>query len=214
METFQFYSKLDLTILLGRKAKNVPELLESIKSVPDSSIYYHTHKFLQRHHYLSTAPSNDFAYWTGKILNRSLLGERLSSIDIVQFHSLSELRKQLIEIIESHLQITESDITPCPPGNEFHFMASQVFAFPNNYIASNLSELREHLEHISADAIYHHFFDVKLRSDNDENDFSNWFRKIGKPELAEAVKRLDPYAYSLEGLRKRLIVLVRAYDTN
>ncbi|HTR80235.1 MAG TPA: DUF5752 family protein, partial [Bacteroidota bacterium] len=74
MEAFHFFSKLDQTILLGKKASNLTELLDGLRTVPGSSIYYHTHRFLQQHNYLSPEPPNDFAYWVTGVLNDTVLG--------------------------------------------------------------------------------------------------------------------------------------------
>ena len=68
-DEFRFNTKLDQTILLGKKARNLAELLGGLRTAPDASIYFHTHKFLQQHHYLSPEPPNDFGYWVTNILN-------------------------------------------------------------------------------------------------------------------------------------------------
>ncbi len=60
---FQFYTRLQLSELTGLKASTLPELLTHIRAVPTSCIYYHTHRYLQQHQYLSPEPPNDFAYW-------------------------------------------------------------------------------------------------------------------------------------------------------
>jgi hypothetical protein len=62
MDAFQFFTKLDQTLLLGLGAKTVEELLNGIRTVQDSSIYFHTHRFLQQHHFLSPEPPKDFTY--------------------------------------------------------------------------------------------------------------------------------------------------------
>ena len=213
MNEFQFRTKLDQTLLLGIKAKNAEELLEGIRVVPKSSIYYHTHRFLQQHHYLSPEPPNDFAYWISEVVNDALLGEKLSSIDIVQFHSIGDLRKRLEELITSHLAAVENTVD-CPRGEEFHFMASQTFAFSVPYVAHDLSEFRDILQRVSIASIYYHMFDATLRLEAGENDFSKWFRALGKSQLAEEVKRVDPYTHTLEGLRKRILVMVKKHDTH
>ena len=96
MTDFHFYVKFDQTLLLGQRAKNVPELLEGIRRVPESCIYYHTHRFLQQHHYLSPEPPNDFAYWVTEVLGDKVLGEQLSSVDTIQFESISALRDRFV----------------------------------------------------------------------------------------------------------------------
>src|SRR5216684_1005798 len=93
---FHFKTKFDQTILLGKKAKTIPELLDHLRVVPEASIYHHTHRFLQQHHYLSPEPPNDFAYWVITVLSEDALGELLSSIDIIQFQRIDDLRKSIV----------------------------------------------------------------------------------------------------------------------
>lgn len=207
---FRFKTKLDLTILLGKKATNVPSLLEGIRAIPDASIYYHTHKFLQQHHYLSPEPPNDFAYWVTNVLNEASLGERLSSIDIIQFHTIGELRNRFIGIIDDYRR-ESARVVESPSGEEFYFMASQTFVLETPYTARTLEEFVRSLKEVTIQSLYFHMFDSRLRLEHEENDFSVWFRKMGEVRLAEAVRRLDPYTQTLEGLRKRIIQLTEQY---
>jgi uncharacterized protein DUF5752 len=207
---FRFNTKLDQTILLGTKAKNIPELLNGLRSAPDASIYFHTHKFLQQHHYLSPEPPNDFAYWVTSILNEAALGERLSSIDIIQFDKISRLRKRFVEIIEDYLETSHRSVD-APAGQEFFFMSAQTFVFATPYVALNLTEFKEILRKVSIHSLYYHVFDAALRLKQGENDFSVWFRRMGEPSLADEVLRLNPYTYTLESLRQKLIHLVGQY---
>lgn len=213
MNEFYFNTKLDQTIVLGRRAKNLPELFAGIKTVPEASIYYHTHKFLQQHHFLSPEPPNDFAYWITDVLNKARLGEIMSSVDIVQFPTLEQLRNRFVEILEEHLE-HEEKLSTAPAGQEFHFMSSRTFVLKTDHVAHSLSEFSDVLKRVSVNSLYYHIFDAKLRLERGENDFSRWFRDLGKPELADKVARLDPYTYTLEGLRSRIIQLVEQYDTH
>ena len=197
--------------MFGTKAQNAAELLDGIRKVPESSIYYHTHRFLQQHHYLSPEPPNDFAYWTTEVLNNALLGEMLSSVDIIQFHNIADLRRAFTDIMGSYLD-KGGDSNHCPPGEDFYFMASQTFALRTVYVAHSLSEFAEALQRVSISSLYYHMFDAKLRLEQNENDFSRWFKELGHQQLAEEVKRLDPYTHTLEGLRKRLLVMVKQHD--
>jgi hypothetical protein len=213
MSEFHFKTKLDQTLLLGIRARTVPELLDGITRAPDSSIYFHTHKFLHQHHYLSPEPPNDFAYWITEVLNDAKLGEALSSVDVIQYHTLANLRKVFIELLSAHA--THADRTAhAPQGEEFHFMASRLFVLGTPYVARTLSEFKEMLRLLSINSLYYHIFDARLRLEREENDFSRWFRDQGKPVLADEVARLDPYTSTLEGLRIRIIRLVERYDTN
>jgi hypothetical protein len=210
MSTFQFMTKSDLTLLLGRKAKNAAQLSAGVREVPAMSVYYHTHRFLQQHHYLSPEPPNDFAYWVTNVLNDDVLGERLASIDIMQFVSIEEIRQRVLSILEEYLQTAERKID-CPRGEEFHFMSCQTFAFPTPYVATSLSEFRDMLAKISINSIYYHMFDAHMRPELGNNDFSIWIRDCGYPVLATSIQALDPYSHTLEGLRKAVTRLVEDY---
>ena len=213
MEAFHFVTKLDQTLLLGLQAKTIPELLTGVRSVPDSSIYFHTHRFLQQHHFLSPEPPNDFAYWVTNVLGDDALAERLWSVDTVRFAGISGLREKLIAILESYIETSKRDIE-CVSGGEFYFMACKTFVFPNGYVAHTLTEFAEYLSKVSISSIYFHVFDAKLRLKTGENDFSRWFLDLGQTALANETKRLDPYSYTLDGLRRQIVALVKKYDSH
>lgn len=210
MAAFHFFSKLDLTMLLGKKAKNIAELLEGVRQIPATSIYYHTHRFLHQHHYLSPEPPNDFAFWTTNVMNDVVLGEKLWSVDIIQYQTVEQLRVRFIEVMEAYVQSTSRSFD-CMPGHEFHFMASQTFVFPTPYTAETLQDFKETLRRVSINSLYYHMFDSKLRLGKNENDFSRWCGDLGYEKLSDHLQKLDPYSHSLEGLRKRIIFLVDKY---
>jgi Family of unknown function (DUF5752) len=202
---FHFYTRLNLPVLLGLKARNVPDLLAGIETVPGSSIYYHTHRFLQQHHYLSPEPPNDFAFWVTGSLGLDPLGERLASVDTVKFRTITALRDKFIDILRAALLEPRIPLFESPPGEEFHFLACRTFILPTRRSARNLAEFLEILRTISINSIYFHMFEARLRLERGENDFSNWFEAIGQKGIAAEVARLDPYTMTLEGLRKILI---------
>ena len=208
---FHFKTKFDQTILLGKKARRTSELLEHIKTVPASSIYYHTHKFLQQHHYLSPEPPNDFAYWVSTVLSEDALGEALSSVDAIQFRRIDDLRQSIVDVIERYLAATTRNVE-APAGEEFYFMALKTFVLPTPYTAHTLGDFKSLLKLTSIQSLYYHIFDARLRLDQGENDFSIFFRKLGQDELAEKILRLDPYTHTLEGLKQKIIRLVEQYD--
>jgi len=210
MSEFYFSTKLDQAILLGMRARNIPELLAGIQTVPESSIYYHTHRYLRQHHFLSPEPPNDFAYWITEVLNEDQLAERVSSVDIIQFKSLEALRNEFIDILQAHLELSER-VPSAPAGEEFHFIAARTYVLHTPYIAHDIGEFAALLKNVSVGSLYYHIFEAKLRLEQGENDFSRWFRDQGKTELADRVARLDPYTYTLEGLRNKLIQLVETY---
>ncbi len=207
MEPFVFYTRLHLTIILGRKAKNMIELLEGIKQVPGSSIYYHTHKFLQQHHYLSPEPPNDFAFWITNILQEKLLGEQFASVDIIQYKSIADLRKKFIELIENYLK-TNKQLRDAPPGNEFQFLKSQSFVLQTKQRSGNLMEFYNIFKDISINSLYFHMFEARLRLEKPSNDFSLWLESTGENLLAKKISQFDPYTMTLNDLKNKILKIL------
>ena len=169
LNQFYFNTKLDQTLLLGQKARNIAGLADGVRTVPDASVYFHTHRFLHQHHFLSPEPPNDFAYWIGEVLNERELGEMMSSVDIVQFHTLRELRDRFLEILGNY-RGGERKATVAPEGQEFHFMCSRTFVLRTPYVAEDLAQFKEILKLISINSIYYHVFDAKLRLQKPGNE--------------------------------------------
>ncbi len=212
-EPFKFFTRLHLSELTGMRAATLPQLLKFIKTVPGSSIYHHTHRFLQQHQYLSPEPPNDFAYWVSESLGEATLGEKLASIDTIQFTTIRSLREEIIRAIEGYIKSNPlARLRFVSDGEEFHFIKSLSFIMPTKYIVYNLSEFVEVLEKITFDSIYFHIFESRLRLERRANDFSYWIEtSLGAKELADKIAHLDPYTYTLEDLRKVLIVIIKNY---
>jgi hypothetical protein len=209
-EPFRLCTRLHLSELTGLKASTLSELLELIKTVSGACIYQHTHRFLQQHQYLSPEPPNDFAYWVSNVLGEAELGEKLASIDIIQYSSVRSLREKIILVIEEYLlKHPRAKKKFVNPGAEFHFIKSVSFVFPTNHIANDLRELVDILKQITIDSIYFHVFEARLRLEKGKNDLSLWIEKaIGDKELADKISQLDPYTFTLEDLRKKIIGLI------
>lgn len=209
-EPFRFYTRLHLSELTGLRATTIGQLLNLIKELPGSCIYHHTHRFLQQHQYLSPEPPNDFAYWVTEILGEDELGERLASIDTIQFSNIRSLREKIIETIEDYLKDNPmAKLKFAREGEEFHFIKSVSFVLPTNYIAYDLREFMDILKKITIDSIYFHIFEARLRLEKGTNDFSYWLEtSIGNKKLADEIAHLDPYTRTLEDLRKTLIRII------
>lgn len=207
---FRFHTRLHLSEIVGRKASNLLELVENLRTVPGSCIYHHTHRFLQQHQYLSPEPPNDFAYWVAYELGDTELGEKLASIDTVSFSSIRSLREKLISVIEEHVAKNPSSKRRfAEPGEEFYFIKSVSFVLPTNYVAYDLAEFKAMIEKITIDSIYYHVFEARLRLERGKNDFSFWLEtSLGEGRIAEQISRLDPYTRTLEDLRAAIIKII------
>lgn len=207
-EPFRFYDRAHLKELTGLRARNLWELSDVLKKVPDSSIYYHTHHFIEEHQYLTPEPANDFGLWVSDVLSDDVLGEKLSSIDTFAFASLGALRERLVNIIEEHLS-TQAERRNALEGREFYFMKSVSVVMPTPYLAHDLREFAQVLRKLVQGSLYYHIFEARLRLGRPTNDFSLWLENnLDEGELAAAIARLDPYNYTLEGLRSTLIQLI------
>jgi hypothetical protein len=209
-EPFTFSAKFNLSELTGLKARNIEELLNLIKEVPGSCIYHHTHRFLQQHESLSPEPPNDFAYWISSALGDDELAENISSIDIIQFNTIRNIREKIASVIEKYIAENPAcKLRFAKNGREFYFIKSISFVAPTPYVVNDLAEFKIALEKVGNNSIYFHMFEAKLRLEKESNDFSNWIEgSINDPELARDISRLDPYTYALDDLRKTLIKIV------
>jgi small-conductance mechanosensitive channel len=207
-EPFRFQSRTYIKELTGLKAKNLREFVDTLKKVPESVIYYHTHHFLEEHHYLIPEPSNDFAVWVNDVLGEEVLGEKLASVNTFEFPSLGALRERIVVIIEEHLA-GGSNSREAMPGREFRFMKSVNVVISTPYLAHDLREFVEALRKISLGSLYFHVFESRLRLGRGLNDFTIWLQdSLEEAELGEEIARLDPYTYTLEGLRSAFIQLI------
>ena len=205
---FRFVTEVSLTQITGRKARTLRELAAHLKEVSGSVIFYHTHRFLEQHQYLSPEPPNDFAYWVSTALQEAELGEKLAGIDTVRFTTIRGLREKILETIEKHIA-ANPDERRAPRGQELYLMQTVSFTLPTPYEARNLEEFLESLKKVSIRSLYHHIFEGRIRPPLGVNDFSNWLEnELGETRLAQAIHHLDPYTQTLDGLRRRIIRLI------
>jgi hypothetical protein len=205
-EPFLFIGCSELQEILGKEADDEKRLVELIEEVPLDSIYYHTHSFFLRHHYIPGAYANDFAQWVATQVRDLVLGERLAVLDPFDFKNLEALREELTSIIDDHLSRT-SVVPRVIFGKPFYFKQSRIIEVPTGLRARTLQDFRSALSEVEISAIYYHMFEARIRLPREESDFSLWIRKnLGLPELSERIRALNPYVGSLERLRSSLLV--------
>jgi hypothetical protein len=208
---FRFNTHHHLEVLTGVKVATVRELVDALKEVPGSVVYYHTHHFIEEHHFLIPEPANDFSLWVSGELGNRVLGEKLASIDIFAFPTIRALRKRLVEVMEEHLA-QNPDSRRAPSGQELYLVSVITVIVPTPYVARDLRGFVEALGRVSTSSIYFHVFEARLRLQQGENDFSIWIEdSLGDKDLAGDIASLDPYSYSLEGLRSAIIRMVEAH---
>ena len=99
---FQFKSSSSLVKLTGLKAHTLEELLDLLKTCPDSSIFYHTFSAFLKFREVQVPYNSDFAIWVADKLNEKALAEKLTALDFSEYNTLKALRERLIEIVEHY----------------------------------------------------------------------------------------------------------------
>ena len=204
-DPFHFNTRLHLRELTGLQASNLTELMTILKEAPDSVVYYHVHHFLEEHLVLTPEPANDFAIWVRNTLGNDILAERLASIDTFAFPTIGAVKQRLIDTIEDYLR-NNPDNRQAPDQEEFHFIRSISFILPTPYVAHDLREFVEILRKVTIDSIYFHIYESRIRLQRGTNDFSIWMAdSLDEKDLAARIAAIDPYVYTLESLRNRII---------
>jgi hypothetical protein len=197
---------------IGRKAVNLRELLQAVREVDESVLYFH---LLQSRLILSQPAveyPNDFAIWAAAALQDARLAEKLSSFDPFEYQTLDRVRQAMVDILEEYLW----DLPNVPwarPGLEFHFCAASTVVMRSAISAVNLREFCRAIQNVGLDSLYYHFFEARWRLEaRDTDDFSYWIgTNFDLPDLVVAIRAIDVYFYTLPEIRTALLDLVRRH---
>ena len=206
---FEFKSAAHLLFIEKESACNVADLARSLRTCPEESIFQHTFRTLEEHHFIKEGFSNDFAHWVYVELGEVGLGESLASLDVREFTSLGTLRSRLTEIVESYgEQYPKSrDRESSAP---FYFCSSRTIILPPQRQASTLPEFIEGLKVVSLHSIHYHFIEARLRRRLESNDFSIWLKRdLGISNEAGQLDQIDIYTSTLEGVRRKIIQILQ-----
>jgi uncharacterized protein DUF5752 len=207
---FRFNSGAHLMRIGREQAANLQELLDAVRTCPDASIFQHTFQTLEEHHFIQKGFSNDFSHWAFAACNEVELAERLASLDIREFTSISALRERLVHIIQSYLQKNPRAATR-PAMEPFYLMAADLVVVPTPYAAHNLEEFADGLRKVSIHSIYYHFIDARLRLKLNNNDFSIWLEhELDLKQAADRLNQIDIYTSSLESVRRSILRVIEA----
>jgi len=203
---FDFRQCVSIIRSTGEKAEDLKELREIIARVSDDSIFHHTYQYFLKQHILEY--TNDFAHWAGESLEERALAEQLSNIDPYSFESIADLRAVLVEVSDSY-----RERFPEPryalPGDEFFFNETVTFVFPIGVYAKNLAEFFLAMRFVDSGCIYYHFYEARMRVPGGTDDFSRWVDEVlGKRELAEKIRGIDPFMHNTEEIRTHITGIV------
>jgi hypothetical protein len=205
---FEFQTSSHLVEITGKKAVNLKEFVEILSAIDDSSIFYHVHHAFREHQFAPGVYTNDFAYWAEEYLGENELAEKLANINIKDYTEIKSLRENILEIIKSHLEINP-DSGAHDAKHRFYFCKSIAVVQKTAYSARDLEEFCEGLKKVGLRSLFYHFFEARLRLGRKTNDFSNWIKaNFGDAALARKIEALDPYLYTMDQLRDRIIALI------
>jgi hypothetical protein len=204
-----YFNTSEHLLRIGRqKASTLCELLEAMRTCPDDSIFQHTFRTLQEHHFIRQGFSNDFAHWSLSACNEPALAEQLASVDVREFTAIEGLRHRMVEILDEFLEANHRSGTRSAH-EPFYFCASDIVVLPTPFITDTLRGFLDGLNQVSVHSIHHHFIEARLRIHRMSNDFSQWLEEeAGLPEAADAVEQIDFYTNTMEGVRRQIARIV------
>ncbi len=208
VKPFYFNTSAHLLRITRQKATNLSEFLQALRECPENSIFQHTFRTLQEHHFIREGFSNDFAHWALSACNEPSLAENLASVDVREFTSVAELRERFVQIVQSFLE--RSPVSATRSAREtFYFCASDIVVIPTSFVAHTLPEFAEGLRQVSVHSLHHHFIEARLRLKLMSNDFSQWLLEdLGLPDAARQLNRIDIYTVTMENVRQQILRIV------
>src|SRR5579863_4238067 len=149
-----YFNTSEHLLRIGRqKATTLPELLHALQTCPDDSIFQHTFRTLQEHHFIRQGFSNDFAHWSLSACHEPVLAEQLASVDVREFTAIDGLRGRMVEILDQFLQ--EHPRSGSRPGHEpFYFCASDIVVLPTLFAPDSLPAFLDGLNQVSVHSIH------------------------------------------------------------
>jgi hypothetical protein len=201
-----------IAIATGIKAQNLRELRDHIQTIHPGSLYHHFWGNLLNPRFDDPEFQNDFAVWTSRHMHEQRISEKLAMVDPSIHKNIEDLRKEVVEIIEERLY--ESDYIPwVKPGEEFHFIRSQVVVFDTGKIYNDPKDLVGVVPGMSLGSIFYHFIDSRRRTKDAKNDFSIWLSSFGDKYngLIADLDNVDPYFTTLNELRQEINFILSDY---
>jgi hypothetical protein len=208
-EKLFYFNTSEHLLRIGRqRATTIAELLHALETCPEDSVFQHTFRTLQEHHFIRQGFSNDFAHWSLSACHEPILAEQLASVDVREFTAIDGLRQRMTEIIDEFLQKHPKSGSH-PAKEAFYFCASDIVVLPTPFVADSLPAFLDGLKQVSVHSIHHHFIEARLRLHLMSNDFSQWLEEeIGLRQIADLVERIDIYTNTMEGVRQQIAHMV------
>jgi hypothetical protein len=204
-----YFNTSEHLLRIGRqKANTIGELWQALQTCPDDSIFQHTFRTLQEHHFIRQGFSNDFAHWCQSACNEPVLAEQLASVDVREYTAIEGLRRRMVGIVDDFLR--QNPQSGSKAGHEpFYFCASDIVVLPTPFAPDSLRGFVDGLRQVSVHSVHHHFIEARLRLHLMSNDFSQWLEEeVGLAGAADSIERIDIYTNTMEGVRQQIATIV------
>lgn len=206
---FKFFECTSLIQPTGRKAQDLGQLLSLIDMVGPGVVYHHTHQYYLKASIEVPQYPNDFAVWAAESLEERALAEKLASLDLYAYRDIESVRQALTGIIKSYLAENPPP-RPVRTGDEFFFNDAVTIVMEFSPEVRTLPSFIEALRTVGTSSIYFHFFEARMRLQRPSDDFSVWLEQgLDRTDLAQKIRKLDPYLYSLESLRQEILSILQ-----
>jgi hypothetical protein len=211
-KSFEVQDCVIAAIATGKRAQNLRELRNHLLTIHPESIYYHFWGGLLRPRFDDPEYHNDFAIWSLRALQDSVLAERLGVIDPTECIDLESLREEVVEVVEERLD----EVARVPwskPDKQFHFVRSQIVLFDTHLRVQRPEELAQVIRSVSIGSIFLHFIDARRRTADRVDDFTAWIEDCfdGYEDLCDSLAKLDPFFSGLSELRNELVKVFDSY---
>src|SRR5580658_10104809 len=202
VKPFYFNTSAHLLRITPQKSNTLAEFLDALRDCPEGSIFQHSFRTLQEHHFIREGFSNDFAQWTFTACNEPGLAERLASIDVREFTSVQAVREQIVQVVEEYIRNNPASVDR-QAREPFYFCSADIVLLPTPFVAYSLREFLDCLARAPLRSIHHHFIEARLRLQLQSNDFSLWLEEAGLTEAARRLNRIDIYTATMEDVRRQ-----------
>src|SRR5882672_3341866 len=145
---FYFNTSAHLLRITKYKAGTLAELLDALRECPEDSIFQHTFRTLEEHHFLREGFSNDFAHWALEACSEPGLAEGLASVDVREFTSVAALRARFVQIVGEFLR-GDPKSGERVADETFYFCASDIVVIPTSFQAHTMHKFAEGLRQVS-----------------------------------------------------------------
>lgn len=195
----------------GKSCSNLRELLEAVRTVPDSVLQHHLLRCPLEDHFELYEFPNDLARWCWEALNDPVLAEKLGLVDPYTLPGIDALRATLIETIEDHLWNVDF-VRWCHPGFEWHMISSRLVACETGEYVPTPAALADAIGRMSIRSLFYHVHEARRRTGGQTDDFSFWLEQLeASPELVADIRAIDFYFLNLNQLRQELTTVFQRH---